>query len=329
VAVRYSPAEVAGSERFFGQWGSTLKIGDRSARVIEFSIDLQTPRWRTDTVGLVVAGIDDRELLSPSSLRWWPPGSATGRTPTAGTSTGPTMIEVCDGDCRRVHWVHYGSGRFERVKPELALKQRATTSLVLCSSGLQDSSGSFSQTVEEWGGTTKVSHEVMDGEDCLRLSASPSSAEYQIQHVLWVAPQKGYAVVRFAARLQARTGTPPDGSLAFETRYGKFTRTPSGLWLPQEAVRERYAYAAGGGDGWRSTQLVRFKRLEVNVPLPAETFYYRFPIGTSLTDGEPTDDEVRANFSPWGELSKVPFDTLEPDKADPLRRSPVPVPEAK
>ena len=103
---------------------------------------------------------------------------------------------------------------------------------------------------------------------------------------IWVAPDRGFAVVRHDR--VGRFGPPgtPRGSRR-SWQGEEFTEVAPGLWLPMVSTHVVYRYAEGPEDPWESTTRVTFQGLSVQPPGAGDPFHLEVPLGTDF--GEPEE----------------------------------------
>ncbi|MBM3473118.1 MAG: hypothetical protein FJX75_07630 [Armatimonadetes bacterium] len=119
------------------------------------------------------------------------------------------------------------------------------------------------------------------GATCMLLRLSSPTHSPAVRVEMAVAPEAGYAVVRY----RSFTGSPDDHLLGLsEMREARgLTEVAGGVWLPSETTVHTYRYPAQG-DPWAYTRFTTFDSLSVNEPIVPPPAVFRAPIGSMLWD---------------------------------------------
>ncbi len=147
-----------------------------------------------------------------------------------------------------------------------------------------------------------ITEEQVDGATCLRIEWEMRPAEvplYKARMVLWVDPERGYAIRKLASVL-SRLGRSFHDQVWHAYDFREY---PGGLWLPQRTKTVRCAYT---GDPpvrtWEEVQTYEIAEAKVNEPLSRDYFASldfptdrqpRNPYEPKLTDDDPKQAKRR------------------------------------
>jgi len=138
-----------------------------------------------------------------------------------------------------------------------------------------------------------------------------------MQLSIWVAPYKGYALLRLE-HFSTLAENPHTGH-RYVTVFRDFQQVGENVWFPTNSLWYTYNYSPERQQSWSSTEQATFTRLQANQPLDENLFFYRFPLGTLVSTQEGMEPEPDV-FSPKQMVKTTPFELERLAEDDQLRQ---------
>lgn len=119
-----------------------------------------------------------------------------------------------------------------------------------------------------------IGSETVNGFSCIRLDAPPDGSG--TRHVWWLAPDLGYAVIKYEY-----SNNLPTGSIARWVRETAYMSS-NGIWLPKERTLTAFTRFSDGQEFWVRKTKISALSLQVNQPLGIDLFQPGFASGTHV-----------------------------------------------
>ena len=121
--------------------------------------------------------------------------------------------------------------------------------------------------------------ENVSGVECHKLVRETSSDEYLGKVMLWIAPERGYSMMRYVGG--SVSAEEPKRGIRRDITVVSLVQVGDGIWLPQEVRQTSYSYVPDTPPRC-TTCLLRLSELQANVEIPESRYQVQLPIGTVL-----------------------------------------------
>lgn len=256
--------------------------------VVDFWIDRRTGRWRLEVAELVATGLNE-----------W--GFRRNYGAAHGSARAPILIEACDG----VSVVRWDVEAREAMRIPFDPQAPVPTNLARIRALLMFGDAAWDARAFRLGAASVVA-----GTECHTVSKPNPSPDYTGDTQLWIAPERGYALLRKMSGSFYRS-EPARGSRT-DISVTALSEVEKGLWLPLDVRHNSYAYVPGMQEPMAESCLVHFSRLAVNTELPSYLTTVQLPLGTGVM-GADSSEPGAADYEQVGHLDAV-LRIFDPDQ---------------